>query len=220
MRALPLLALLAMGCPKSTPSASEGAALARLAPVPSVVEYDLHTVAGPFNLPVTQHREEWHAVSAPAGQRVYDVEVWDVTEGARDPVETVRRFYNDAGYGFIGTVDGDGDLDTWEPAQVVLPAVPRVGDTWTNTHTKAGRTSERTCELQAADHCTGGVVSVCESRREHGVVILRDHFCPGEGWVGFEALQQVGGQPAVRMWSEAVVRDGVALTPIPVQPDE
>jgi hypothetical protein len=50
--------------------------------------------------------------------------------------------------------------------------------------------------------------------------VLRDHFCPGEGWTGFEALQQVEGQPSVRMWSEDVVRDGRRLTPIPSPPDE
>jgi hypothetical protein len=103
---------------------------------------------------------------------------------------------------------------------MVLPRTPEVGVSWSATHVKNGRTSVRTCEIMAAPHCAGGVVTVCESRKELGLVVLRDHFCPGEGWTGFEALQQVEGQPSVRMWSEDVVRDGRRLTPIPSPPDE
>jgi hypothetical protein len=214
-----VVAVVAAGCPKTPPEPAfvgVSPALMRLAPPPQVVEYDRHTVAGPFGLPDLRHREEWGAPTPTGHDLVWDVATWDVTDDGRDLIETVRVFYGPDGYGFLGTVV-DGALEPWEPRQVVLPPDPHVGDTWTATHTKGGRTGERTCEIMATDHCIGGVVSVCESKKPDGVVVLRDHFCPGDGWVGFEALQMVGSNPPVRMWSEEVTRDGRALLPLPVE---
>lgn len=209
-----------VGCPKGGTGTARGLSPAELAPPSAVVEYDRHTVAGPFPLPVLQHREDWQGPTERGGLVLYDVLTYDVTDGIEDLMETVRVFYGPDGYGFLGTVDENGGLEPWEPPQVVLPQRAQVGVTWTDTHTKGGRTSERTCELMAADHCEGGVISVCESRREMGVVVLRDHFCPGQGWVGFEALQRVGAQPPLRMWSETITRDGRVLSGIPVSESE
>ena len=214
MRWLWLAPVLLAGCPKKLAGAD---AVRTLAPPPGVVEYDRYTVAGPFDLPVLRHRETWVGPEARGELTLYEVETVDATDGASDLLETVVVFYGPTGYGFLGTLDEDGSLVAWEPPQVVLPANPVVGETWSATHTKAGRVSERSCELMRAEHCEGGVVSVCESRREQSVVVLRDHFCPGQGWSGFEALQQVGSQPPLRMWSQEVLRDGVALPELPSQ---
>ncbi len=207
-----------VGCPKGG-GRSALTALDYAKPA-STVDYDRHTVAGPFPLPVLQHREEWQGPIVQGERTFYDVETYDITDGGHDWMETVRVFYGPLGYGFAGTLDEDGDLEAWEPAQVVLPAKPRVGDTWTQTHTKGSRSSERSCEIMVAEHCAGGIVSVCESKRPLGVVVLRDHFCPAQGWVGFEALQSVGNQPPLRMWSETIARDGIAIPGIPVLEDE
>ena len=207
-----------IGCPKG----GGGSSLTAMdfAKPAATIDYDRHTVAGPFPLPVLQHREEWQPPIVQGDNTLYDVKTYDTTDGNHDWMETVRVFYGPAGYGFFGTVDEDGDVERWEPAQVVLPANPAIGDTWTATHTKGNRSSERSCEIMPASHCAGGIVSVCESRREIGVVVLRDHFCPAQGWVGFEALQSVGAQPPLRMWSETIARDGVPIPGIPVEEDE
>jgi len=211
--------MLTAGCPKSgRVSGPVPDTLTPFAAPPTSVEYARYTVAGPFDLPVLTHREEWAGPTPIGDDLTWDVATWDTTGGARDLLETVRVYLGPGGYGFVGTVE-DGTLIPWDPPQQLLPADPHVGDTWQQTHTKAGRSSERSCEIQAEAACDGGLVVVCESQKPSGVVVLRDHFCPDEGWVGFEALQRVDDQPPVRMWSEQVVRDGQPSTAL-ARPDD
>lgn len=204
-----MLLLLLVGCPKQ-PAPAE-VAVQSWAPPPSVVEYTRLNVAGPFPLPDVRVREEWSGPTLDGDLAVYEITTFDVTSGAPRRIETTRAFYGPDGFGWLGTVEGDGFVP-WTPPQVVLPAAPAVGATWTATHDKAGVTSTRSCELLASEVCEGGIVSVCDSERKEGRIVLRDHFCPGVGWSGFEALVLGGGKPEVRMWSEEVVRDGLRLS--------
>lgn len=216
-------ALLLTACPRggqtSTSTDWMAGELQRLAPPPSEVRYTRANRAGPMPLPDVQILETWQGPTLQDGLLLYDVETFDVSEGQPDWLETVRHFFGPDGYGYLGTRTEDGTLERWEPRQVVLPPNPEIGQTWTASHVKGDQVSERTCEIMASELCDGGLVSVCDSKRGGGRIVLRDHFCPGVGWSGFEAMVVAGSKPPVRMWSEGVTRDGVALPDAPT-PDE
>lgn len=210
--------------PKRPPAPGIPASLSAVAPVPSTVEYVRVALAGPLPLPDTRLRETWVGPSLIEGRVVYDVTTEDLTEPDHPRrVEVVRIGFDAAGMSFLGTVDEAGALEAWVPPQLALPAAPVVGATWAGTHQKGEASSERSCEILASDYCEGGLVAVCDSRRGGGAVVLRDHYCPGVGWAGFEALAQTGGgAPSMRMWSESLLRDGqrVAFTFVEEEPAE
>ncbi|TNE90209.1 MAG: hypothetical protein EP330_09120 [Deltaproteobacteria bacterium] len=206
-RGLFLAALFLVGCPKSKPAASvdEVRALARPA---GEVHYTRVNVAELFDLPPVPIREILEGPAFDGDRVLYDV----ISENALTGkvLDVTRVFYGPEGYGYLGTVMSDGKLEVWDPAQIVLPANPKVGDRWSAEHRKGSSLSSRSCEILPGEACGEGLVVVCESSRDGGTIILRDHFCPGIGWSGFEALVQAPGAPVVRMWSEGVVRDGKA----------
>ncbi|MBW1879881.1 MAG: hypothetical protein JRI25_13325 [Deltaproteobacteria bacterium] len=208
---LPLF-LAAPTCGKKPVSTDWGSPdVQRWAPPPQVVEYDRINVAGPFSLPDVRIRDEWHGPVLDDEILRYDIHTYDITEEPPELLEIVRHFFGPGGYGYIGTLDEEGNLEIWDPPQVVLPASPSVGMSWSGTHQKGASTSVRSCEIMTSKFCEGGIVSVCESQRDGGRIILRDQFCPEVGWSGFEAMVLAGEKPPIRMWSEHVVRDGVAL---------
>lgn len=206
-----VLLLLALGCPDRT----YGGRAMEWAPPPSVVTYTRVDVSEPFDLPPKPMRMVWNGPAIVDDLLLYDVFTEDSSLGHPVVVERVRHFYGPAGYGYLGTLNAAGELERWDPPQVVLPPDAEVGRTWSGTHVKGTRTSERTCEILASELCGGGIVSVCDSALPGGHVILRDHFCPGVGWAGFEALIRRDDQPTVRMWSEGLVREGQSLPPTP-----
>jgi len=195
--------------------------LSKWAPPPKVVEFTRLNYAGPLPLPDVAIREDWTGPEQQDGRLVYDVTSWEIVDG--DIPRTTERasaFYGPEGFGWLGTWAEDGTYSEWEPPQVVLPPKPKIGATWSAVHTKGTVTSERSCEILASALCEGGLVSVCDSKREGGRIILRDHFCPGVGWSGFEGMMIIEDRPPVRMWSERVTRDGVRLPDPPEQPAE
>lgn len=212
MNKLPLVALLLLtGCPKGSGGGWTGMpeSLKTWVIFPQTTEYRRINRAGPLPLPDVDIRDDWSGPSLDGNRLLYDVQTTDVTEGVPRPLEQVRHFVDETGYGYLGTFQEDGSVQVWDPPQVVLPLNPKVGDTWSGTHTKGQSISERSCEIMASDICEGGLVPVCESKRDGGRIILRDHFCPGIGWVGFEAMVLMGSNPPVRMWSVDLARDGV-----------
>lgn len=213
---VPLLA----GCVAAHAATLPSKALGKWAPPPKVVEFTRLNFAGPLPLPDVSIREDWAGPEQLDGRLVYDVTSWEVAEG--DIPRTAERasaFYGPEGFGWLGTWAEDGTYTAWEPPQVVLPPKPKVGATWSATHVKGNVTSERSCEILASSLCEGGIVSVCDSKRDAGRIILRDHFCPGVGWSGFEGMMLIGDRPPVRMWSERVSRDGVRLPDPPERPE-
>lgn len=208
-----LLAVLVMAsCPKPGPIMPDVASTRAIAPPPGVVTYTRVNVAGPFDLPDVQIREQWEGPALNGERVLYDVITDNAATGHQ--LEVVRVFYGPEGYGYVGTIQPDGTLQRWDPAQIVLPPNAKIGDSWEGTHQKGPSLSVRSCEILASEGCEGGMVTVCESKRDGGRIVLRDHFCPGAGWSGFEALVMVPSQPTVRMWSEGVQRDGTFLTPL------
>ena len=204
------LALLLSGCPRHGVETWSGPARDWATP-PTTVTFVRVNDAGPFQLPDKPMKMTWSGPTVLDDLLVYDVVTQDLTLENPVVVERVRQFYGPAGYGYLGTLDEAGKLDAWQPPEIVLPPHPKVGDTWADVHRKSDRTIERSCEIMASNLCPGGIVSVCDSTMPDGRVILRDHFCPGIGWAGFEALVLKDGQPNVRMWSEDLARDGVAV---------
>lgn len=203
-----VLALL-LGCPGKTSVDSFGEEARAWAPPPSQITWVRTQVTEPpLPLPPKAQKATWGPPTVMDDRLVYDVVVEDMSLGRPVVIERTRHFYGPQGYGYLGTILDDGTLQRWDPPQVVLPPHPKVGDTWSATHTKGDRTSERSCELLASEICVDGLVSVCDSQLEGGRIVLRDHFCPGVGWSGFEVLIVKEGQPTVRMWSEDFRRDG------------
>ncbi|MBN2797596.1 MAG: hypothetical protein JXX28_00455 [Deltaproteobacteria bacterium] len=213
MRYAALLLLTLGACKTGKVDSFGGEALRAIAAPPSSLSYEQVAVADGFFLPVRQMEGRWSGPVLVDDRMLYDVEEWEVREEERIVRERLRVFYGPQGFGYVGTLDEGGALTPWEPPQVVLPPHPEVGMRWTATHRKGDRTSVRTCNLGASDLCEGGLVSVCDSVMDEGQVVLRDHFCPGVGHVGFEALVVRENQPSLRMWSRDLVRDGVQVGP-------
>lgn len=202
-----LICGLAVGCSKPPDTVQALAELRKANPPPREVSYMRQNVAGPMELPPVAVSEQWVGPLLDGDLVCYDVTTTNAGTGT--VLESVRVYYSPEGMGYLGTVNQDGELDRWSPRQLVLPTDAEVGQSWEATHTKTEVTSTRRCEIQVSEGCDGGLVSVCESTRDDGTVILRDHFCPSFGWSGFEALVVRPNQPPVRMWSESLVKDGV-----------
>ena len=171
-----------------------------------------------MDLPDTQIRDVWDGPVLEDGRLVYTVTTWQIhpKDGREQQLEQVRHFYGPEGYGYLGTLDAEGVFEPWVPLQVVLPPEPVVGMTWEGDHVKGASKSERSCEILVSDYCLGGIVSVCQSNKDGGVIVLRDHFCPNIGWGGFEALVQLPDAPSsIQMWSEELTRDGLLAEIVP-----
>ena len=216
---LPLTLLCMSGCPKkgTSPELTVLDGLLVYAKPADEVFYTRMNVAQPFELPAVPVKEVLHGPAYEGERVMYDLVSENATTGKE--LEATRVFYGPEGYGYIGTVRLDGTVETWDPPQIVLPPNPKVGDSWQAEHKKGASLSVRSCEIMAPEACEDGLVVVCESRRDGGVIVLRDHFCAGVGWSGFEALVQAPGSPTLRMWSEGVVRDG-HFTPVVPPPEQ
>lgn len=185
------------------------AALLRFAPPPRRVRYARCGDAGVFPLPRVTLEEQWtdgtaHRPEGLEGEwRVFRRTTRERIDGEPGPLsEDALVAYGPAGLVDLGVFTGEV-LELYVPFQVVLPAEPAVGATWTAEHVRGDRRTQRTVELVAGD-LPGELVSVAEIRRDDGVMVLRNRYVEGEGWVGYEALVQVPGRPSLRLWSEAL----------------
>lgn len=179
------------------------------APPPRKVRYARCGDAGVFELPRLIIEEEWADGEAwrPDGLEdswtLYRRIAREVVEDTAGPIsEDALVAYGPGGLVDLGVFTGD-TLELYEPAQIVLPPAPQIGDRWTATHLRGERQTERIVELVkgALDE---ELVSVAEVRRSDGVMVLRNRYVRNEGWIGFEALVQVPGRPSLRLWSEAL----------------
>lgn len=213
MKYLLFLGLALTGCKQAPVQSFGGEALRAFAPPPSNITYEQVAVADGLRLPLRAMEAVWTGPTIIDGRMVYDVVEAERREAEWMVRERLRVFYGAEGYGYLGTLEESGALEPWTPPQMVLPPNPVVGEKWTMDHVKGERTSHRSCELARSEFCEGGVVSICDSEMKEGRVVLRDHFCPGVGHVGFEALVVRPEQPHLRMWSRNLVRDGIEVGP-------
>lgn len=177
--------------------------LLRFARPPARVRYARVGHAGQFELPRVTLEEDWGTPWLEDASLCFRRVTRDVTTAPRI-VEDALVVYDSDGLNDAGTYDLDGKLTRWTPIQRVLPVVPVADATWTETHTRGQITSERTVVVLACPDHPGCLVSVAETRRDEGVMVLRTHFGDGDGYGGYEALIQVPGRPTVRTWTEAV----------------
>lgn len=131
------------------------------------------------------------------------------------PADCVLLFLGREGFGNAASPDKTG-LDWWSPPQVILPPEPAAGVRWTSTHQKRGATSTRSCELRAdRTFCDDGLESRCitdfDSHTRGDGVVLAEHYCPGLGWVGEDALAHPDGAHTFRTFTYDLVVDGVRM---------
>lgn len=181
--------------------------LGRWAPPPRRVRYARVGRAGDIALHRVLIEEDW----GPLQQTEAGLEVRRTTRDITAGPEAPPRVLEDALVGYtaeglvdLGLFEADGGLRRWHPPQVVLPAEPAAGATWTGTHRRGEVQSSREVSIQACTEHKGCLVSVAEVRRPGGVLVLRMHFAGGDGFQGYEALVHSQGGPPVRMWTEAL----------------
>ena len=179
--------------------------LLRWAPPLRQVRYDRVGTAGGFDLPRASHEERWEAPTQ-VGEAVHIRRRTHDLADAKSPrlVEDAMISYGADGLCDLGTFGADGLLSAWDPPSVVLPASPAPGLSWLAAHQRATTVTERSVELQSCTEHAHCLVSVAQTRRTDGLLILRTHFGDGAGFQGWEALVQSPGQPVVRLWTEAV----------------
>jgi hypothetical protein len=202
----------ATGCVKAGPDdgvagAAIPASLLRWAPPPREVAYERKRVIGDIGLPVEPIRQVWNGPVVAGRAALYDVTTGRPDPGARQVVQRMR--YGAEGLAIVAealVTDGQGELEPWVPAMVVLPVEPVVGAKWSADHRHGGESVARSCELLPSDQCAGGIVSVCDRVHFDYRLVVRDHFCPVEGWSGYESLLVREGQPSVRTWTEGLRR--------------
>ena len=186
-------------------------ALLEWAPPPRRVRYARVGNAGPFELPRLILEETWSDPWLTEAGVCFRRTTRDVS-GAPRVVEDACVRYGPAGLEDIGTYAPDGTLRCWDPPQRVLSADPAAGQEWSAAHDREGTSSQRSVTLQAcADH-DDCLVSVAETHREDGAMVLRVHYVKGEGFLTYEALIQSSGRPSIRTWTEAVT---VETRPVP-----
>jgi hypothetical protein len=56
------------------------------------------------------------------------------------------------------------------------------------------------------DTCPDGLIVVCDRTQGELRIVVRDRFCAGSGWVGYESMVVRAGSPAVRTWTEGLRR--------------
>lgn len=209
-----LLLLWSLGCPKEGGAGGEASsdaavpeAVHRLAPPHHSVVWTENLAFGALPAVTVRIQQDWTAPEKQGDRITYVLTEQRIDAEGAKVRDATRVFYGAEGYGYLEAQDSTKIWQAWDPPQIVLPPDPSPGATWTTTHLRAGKSSERTCELMPNDACLGGVIAVCEGRSESKRRIFRDFFCPGVGWTGFEALQ-VAPEGQVRIWSSDVVIDG------------
>lgn len=202
------LAIGLAGCPHAVPASLEQA----LGTVPHDVSWrETVVIDGLVRLSFGVTQQIAGPTDAGGGKQV-----WHIAETEQKPEGMkVRARYDMVlgpdGYGYLASTDAEGKSVTWDPPELVLPASPVIGQKWSAKHTKGDRTIDRSCEIEASELCNGGLVSVCDGMMSDGNrTIVREHFCPGIGWSGYESLQTKDGH-SERRWSEEMVRDGVSV---------
>jgi hypothetical protein len=174
---------------------------------PSVLTWDEEVdLAGlaQLHLGITQ---TWSVPRVVDGRSVFTISEAEIGPQGRKIRARYEVFDGPEGYGYLAS-----DGDAWDPPEVVLPAGAAVGTTWKADHVRAGHTITRSCEVMASDKCSGGLVSVCDGTSDtSGRTILREHFCPGVGWAGYEAMHISPDGEVERRWTTNVKRDGKKL---------
>jgi hypothetical protein len=119
------------------------------------------------------------------------------TERQADKPDTVSsaRFRLDArGWGYSENVLSSGARLTFDPPKYVLLLPARVEESWSKAESAKDQEqlSIRTCQQRlASPFCADGVVVTCRTTRSKQDIVIREHYCPQQGWRGTEAAVYV-----------------------------
>lgn len=199
IRFLPLLLL--AGCPKGGDTAPNAF------PAPKEIRWTENVSFEGFPAVTVAVRQTWTPSARQNGHPTWEVVELQTDKNGEHERTRTRIYLDETGFGYLSATDKDATWQGYVPPEQVLPAKAEIGATWHEVHTRASQTIDRTCEIKASSWCAGGVVSVCDGKSGDTRRIFRDHFCPGVGWSGFEAMQ-AGPQGKVRIWSTDVTVDG------------
>lgn len=190
----------------------------RLVRPPGVVEFTEHRVFGAVPVGSARVRQTWTALPDDGGRRVWEVVEHElVAEGPRWR-ESIRVALGPDGYVQLGATPRSGPFIAWEPPCVVLPAVVSPGALARVIHRKGDREVERSVEIAESALFEGAIVAISDVAGGPTRIVMRDHFLPDLGWVGFEGiLLRPNGQ--MRIWSDDVVIDGAPAPRPPEEPD-
>lgn len=179
--------------------------LSRFVQIPLVVEFTECRVFAGIDLGRIRVRQAW----LEAGPGQWDAVEFEIGASSETFREGIRWQLDETGFRQLGSVDANGQFTPWEPACDVLTS-EGLQEPVTSLHTKGARTVERIREVQPSLLFPEGLAVVVDTRGGESRAVLRDHFAPYIGWIGFEGLiLRPNGQ--LRLWSEDVVRDGVPV---------
>lgn len=133
-------------------------------------------------------------------------------DGSDEFVSITYYCLDDKGVGhFAMVVPEQRSTETYELKYELLNPV-RVGQAWTSQHNEQGGNETRSCQVRSSPYCEEGVSTVCVTDKTGGAVTwVRQHYCKGQGWRGYEAVTLRAGAVVMRSWSSDVIADGVAL---------
>lgn len=190
----------------------------RLVRPPGIVEFTEHRVFGAVPVGSARVRQTWTPLADDGGRRVWEVVEHELGPDGPRWREAIRVALGSDGFVQLGASPRTGPFVAWDPPCVVLPALVEVGALGARRHTKGDREVERSVEIAASALFEGGIVAISDVAGGPTRIVMRDHFVPDVGWVGFEGiLLRPNGQ--MRIWSDDVVIDGVAAMRPAEEPD-
>jgi hypothetical protein len=168
----------------------------RLIPIPRIVRY-VEVEESEGQTSTFEVEERWYKQHSDRGRDVYEL-LTTRHEPATDETWSSHQLImlDSAGLAYFATPlleDSPlGEPVQFDPPMILLPKDPAPGTAWVADHTKGSRSWTRSCRLEEASQCRGGVVSHCELSSSYRTTV-RDTFCPGVGIVD-ETLETIDPQ--------------------------
>jgi hypothetical protein len=113
-----------------------------------------------------------------------------------------------AGYGHFAFEGHESETRRVYATKYELLTDTRVGQSWSGVHGEGEKRNTRSCLAESTPFCVDGVATLCTTEYSTSIVWLRQHYCRGEGWRGFESVIVRSGEVAFVSWSRDVVADG------------
>lgn len=134
--------------------------------------------------------------------------------GAPDSKSALVVVQDTTGWGYSREDASDGTSVTYDPPKYWIVAPVAAGQTWSGVH--PGRKGDviRTCNISNdRAFCDGGIAVTCRSTSPSLEVMLRDHYCVGDGWRGQEGAvyPRATGALGLRYRTTSLVVNGAPL---------
>lgn len=160
-------------------------------------------------------RQVWTQRPDEEGRAQYDVAEFESLPTGERLREAWRVAVGDDGVWHLGPIDASGAVSRWSPPLMLLPGTVAPCAFPGQLHHREDKEVERGLDVLEGAVFARSVAAVSDTRAPGVRILWRDHYVQGVGWVGFEGMiLRPTGQ--MRIWSEAVTRDG-APAPLPVE---